>query len=91
MEVLPKPSPYLVLRHRLRPLVGNLVAYRRVGCSPYPAAVTYWPSHRGIRRGERRPSRLADDSVVWPAAAVSVGGLTLNVGLLKYLGRMERT
>ena len=32
-----------------------------------------------------------DDSVVWPAAAVSVGGLTLNVGLLKYLGRIERT
>jgi Family of unknown function (DUF6755) len=34
---------------------------------------------------------LADDSVVVPAAAVSAGGLTLNVGLLKYLGRMERT
>jgi Family of unknown function (DUF6755) len=32
-----------------------------------------------------------DDSVVWPAAAVSAGGLTLNVGLLKYLGRIERT
>ena len=32
-----------------------------------------------------------DDSVVWPAAAVSVGGLALNVGLLKYLGRIERT
>ena len=32
-----------------------------------------------------------DDSVVRPAAAVSVGGLTLNVGLLKYLGRIERT
>ena len=31
-----------------------------------------------------------DDSVVWPAAAVSAGGLALNVGLLRYLGRMER-
>jgi len=32
-----------------------------------------------------------DDSVVWPAAAVSAGGLVLNVGLLTYLGRIERT
>jgi len=32
-----------------------------------------------------------DDAVVWPAAAVSAGGLALNVGLLKYLARMERT
>jgi len=32
-----------------------------------------------------------DESVVWPAALVSAGGLTLNVGLLRYLGRMERT
>ena len=32
-----------------------------------------------------------DDSVVWPAAAVSAGLLALNVGLLKYLGRIERT
>jgi hypothetical protein len=32
-----------------------------------------------------------DDAVVWPAAAVSAGGLALNVGLLRYLGRMERT
>ena len=32
-----------------------------------------------------------DDSVVWPAAAVSGGGLALNVGLLRYLRRMERT
>jgi hypothetical protein len=32
-----------------------------------------------------------DDSLVWPATAVSAGGLALNVGLLKYLGRMERT
>lgn len=32
-----------------------------------------------------------DDSVVWPAAAVSAGGLALNVGLLVYLRRMERT
>ena len=32
-----------------------------------------------------------DDSVVWPAAAVSAGGLALNGGLLLYLGRLERT
>ena len=32
-----------------------------------------------------------DDSIVWPAAAVSAGGLALNVGLLKYLSRIERT
>ena len=32
-----------------------------------------------------------DDSVVWPAAAVSAGGLGLNVGLLIYLRRIERT
>ena len=32
-----------------------------------------------------------DDSVVWPAAAVSAGGLALNVGLLVYLRRIERT
>jgi hypothetical protein len=32
-----------------------------------------------------------DDSMVWPAAAVSAGGLALNVGLLKYLSRIERT
>ena len=32
-----------------------------------------------------------DASVVWPAAAVSAGGLTLNVGLLTFLGRIERT
>ena len=32
-----------------------------------------------------------DDSVVWPAAVVSAGGLALNVGLLLYLGRLERT
>jgi hypothetical protein len=32
-----------------------------------------------------------DESVVWPAAAVSAGLLTLNVGLLWYLRRMERT
>ena len=31
-----------------------------------------------------------DDSIVWPAAAVSAGGLALNVGLLRYLGRIER-
>ena len=32
-----------------------------------------------------------DDSVVWPAAAVSASGLGLNVGLLIYLRRIERT
>ena len=32
-----------------------------------------------------------DDSVVWPAAGASAGGLALNLGLLKYLGRIERT
>jgi nitrate/nitrite transporter NarK len=30
-------------------------------------------------------------AVVWPAAAVSAGGLALNVGLLIFLGRIERT
>ena len=32
-----------------------------------------------------------DEAVVWPAAAVSAGGLALNVGLLAFLGRIERT
>jgi hypothetical protein len=32
-----------------------------------------------------------DDSVVWPAAAASSGCLALNVGLLTYLGLIERT
>ena len=32
-----------------------------------------------------------DDSIVWPGAIVSAGGLALNVGLLAYLRRMERT
>jgi hypothetical protein len=32
-----------------------------------------------------------DDSVIWPAAAVSLGCLLLNAGLLRYLGRIERT
>ncbi|HKW00881.1 MAG TPA: DUF6755 family protein [Vicinamibacterales bacterium] len=31
-----------------------------------------------------------DDSVVWPAAAASLGCLALNIGLLWYLRRMER-
>jgi len=31
-----------------------------------------------------------DDSVVWPAAAASIGCLALNVGLLWYLRRLER-
>ena len=32
-----------------------------------------------------------DDSAVWPAAAVSGGLLALNLGLLGYLRRLERT
>ncbi len=32
-----------------------------------------------------------DESIIWPAAAVSAGGLALNVGLLAYLRRIERT
>jgi hypothetical protein len=32
-----------------------------------------------------------DESIVWPGLAVSAGGLTLNVGLLGYLRRLERT
>ena len=32
-----------------------------------------------------------DDSVVWPAAGASAGCLALNVGLLVYLGRLDRT
>jgi len=32
-----------------------------------------------------------DDSVIWPAAAASVLCLLLNLGLLRYLARMERT
>jgi len=31
-----------------------------------------------------------DDAVVWPAAAVSAGGLALNIGLLAFLRRIER-
>ena len=32
-----------------------------------------------------------DDSIVWPGAAVSAGGLALIVGLLVYLRRIEQT
>jgi uncharacterized protein DUF6755 len=32
-----------------------------------------------------------DESIVWPGLAVSGGGLSLNVGLLGYLRRLERT
>jgi hypothetical protein len=32
-----------------------------------------------------------DDSIVWPAAAASAAGLALNVGLFRYLMRIERT
>jgi hypothetical protein len=32
-----------------------------------------------------------DDSIVWPGALVSAGGLALNAGLLTYLYRVERT
>jgi hypothetical protein len=31
-----------------------------------------------------------DDSVVWPAAAASGAALALNLGLLRYLRRIER-
>ena len=32
-----------------------------------------------------------DDSIVWPGALASAAGLALNVGLLGFLRRMERT
>jgi hypothetical protein len=32
-----------------------------------------------------------DDSIVWPAAAASAVCLALNVGLFRYLVRIERT
>jgi hypothetical protein len=32
-----------------------------------------------------------DESIVWPAALGSAAGLALNVGLLLYLRRIERT
>jgi uncharacterized protein DUF6755 len=32
-----------------------------------------------------------DDSIVWPAAAASAACLALNVGLFRYLLRLERT
>ena len=32
-----------------------------------------------------------DDSIVWPGALASLAGLALNVGLLAYLRRLERT
>ena len=32
-----------------------------------------------------------DESIVWPALAVSSTGLALNVGLFVYLRRLERT
>jgi divalent metal cation (Fe/Co/Zn/Cd) transporter len=31
-----------------------------------------------------------DESIVWPAMAVSAGGLALNTGLFLYLRRLER-
>jgi len=31
-----------------------------------------------------------DETIVWPAALASLGCLLLNVGLLKYLGRLTR-
>jgi hypothetical protein len=31
-----------------------------------------------------------DDRIVWPAAGASLACLALNVGLLRYLGRIER-
>jgi hypothetical protein len=32
-----------------------------------------------------------DDSILWPGLAVSAGCLALNVGLLAFLRRLERT
>jgi hypothetical protein len=32
-----------------------------------------------------------DESIVWPGLAASASGLALNVGLLAYLRRLERT
>jgi hypothetical protein len=32
-----------------------------------------------------------DESIVWPAAAASAGGFGLNLGLFRYLVRLERT
>lgn len=32
-----------------------------------------------------------DESIIWPAAIVSLLCLLLNVGLLRYLARMDRT
>jgi hypothetical protein len=32
-----------------------------------------------------------DDAVVWPAAGASLGCLALNVGLLRFLRRIERS
>ena len=32
-----------------------------------------------------------DDSIVWPGALASAAGLSLNLGLLLYLERLERT
>jgi len=31
-----------------------------------------------------------DETVIWPAAAASLGCLALNLGLLRFLSRMER-
>lgn len=32
-----------------------------------------------------------DEAVIWPAAVASLACLLLNLGLLRYLGRLERT
>ena len=32
-----------------------------------------------------------DEAVIWPAAVASLACLLLNLGLLHYLGRLERT
>ena len=32
-----------------------------------------------------------DESIVWPGAAVSAGGLALNLGLFRFLRRLEKT
>jgi hypothetical protein len=31
-----------------------------------------------------------DESIVWPAAAASAAGLALNIGLYRYLTRIEK-
>ena len=32
-----------------------------------------------------------DESIVWPGAVVSAGGLAMNLGLFRFLRRLEKT